>query len=363
MKQVYMILTNGFDPDVRVYKEAKYLVNNGFKVTILCWDRKCEYMEKTEEIIDGINVKRFHILSEPGTGMKQLSSYLKFIIQVRKYLNEKEYEYLHCHDFDGVVVGFLLKNRKHKKIIFDMHEIYSDFAYGKLAIFKIIFKYIVLKCNYIIYVNDAQKENLSENIKKKIVYIPNYPENHYYQPIEKKIDDKLKINYIGAVRDFKSLSCLAEIDKDDGKIQVGIYGDGVSYQKLYEKYNTRENVKIYGKYNGIQECGEIYRNTNILYCSYDSLNVNWKNAFPVKLYEAVITKTPVIVTKNTVAANFVVENCIGEVIDYNDVTSLEDAVKKIQENYDEYIENLSKISSLYCWDSIITNINKIYDMK
>ena len=35
--KVYMILTNGFDPDVRVYKEAKYLVEKNFEVTILCW--------------------------------------------------------------------------------------------------------------------------------------------------------------------------------------------------------------------------------------------------------------------------------------------------------------------------------------
>ena len=34
-----MLLTNGFDPDVRVYKEALYLVGRGFSVTVLCWDR------------------------------------------------------------------------------------------------------------------------------------------------------------------------------------------------------------------------------------------------------------------------------------------------------------------------------------
>ena len=46
--KVYMILTNGFDPDVRVYKEAKYLVEKNFEVTILCWDRRCEYIDKEE---------------------------------------------------------------------------------------------------------------------------------------------------------------------------------------------------------------------------------------------------------------------------------------------------------------------------
>ena len=70
--KVYMILTNGFDPDVRVYKEAKYLVEKNFDVTILCWDRRCEYIDKEEEILDGIKIKRFFIPSTPGTGLKQL---------------------------------------------------------------------------------------------------------------------------------------------------------------------------------------------------------------------------------------------------------------------------------------------------
>ena len=63
--KVYMILTNGFDPDVRVYKEAKYLVEKNFEVTILCWDRRCEYIDKKEEILDGIKIKRFFIPSTP----------------------------------------------------------------------------------------------------------------------------------------------------------------------------------------------------------------------------------------------------------------------------------------------------------
>ena len=113
-----MILTNGFDPDVRVYKEAKYLVEKGFNVTILCWDRRCEYLNKEEESIDGIKIKRFFIPSVPGTGIKQLLPYFKFIKEVRKHLKDKEYTYLHCHDFDGFIVGMCTKKRKSLTLFF-----------------------------------------------------------------------------------------------------------------------------------------------------------------------------------------------------------------------------------------------------
>ncbi|WP_406547903.1 hypothetical protein ACI7YV_17510 [Clostridium ljungdahlii] len=56
---IAMILTNGFDPDPRVYKEAKSLTKLGHKITILCWDREGTYIDKPEENLDGIKIVRF----------------------------------------------------------------------------------------------------------------------------------------------------------------------------------------------------------------------------------------------------------------------------------------------------------------
>lgn len=47
-------LTNAYDPDVRVYKEAVYLVRRGFSVTILCWDRTPEKEYPAHEVKEGI---------------------------------------------------------------------------------------------------------------------------------------------------------------------------------------------------------------------------------------------------------------------------------------------------------------------
>ncbi len=54
MAIVKMILTNGFEPDLRVYKEAKYLISKGHKVEIICWDREARYKDKPNEIIEVI---------------------------------------------------------------------------------------------------------------------------------------------------------------------------------------------------------------------------------------------------------------------------------------------------------------------
>ena len=73
-----MILTNGFDPDPRVYKEAKSLKKLGHKVTILCWDREGTYIDKQEEDLEGIHIVRFFGNAEYGTGYKQIFKFLNF---------------------------------------------------------------------------------------------------------------------------------------------------------------------------------------------------------------------------------------------------------------------------------------------
>ena len=73
MKKVKMILTNGFGPDVRVYKEAKYLVSKGFDVEILCWDRENEFAGAESDNVGGYGSKGSSRLRSMGLGIGSLS--------------------------------------------------------------------------------------------------------------------------------------------------------------------------------------------------------------------------------------------------------------------------------------------------
>lgn len=77
-----MILTNRYDPDVRVFKEAKYLVSKGFDVEILCWDRQREFGDRSVEVNEGIKIRRFYPYAKYGSGIKQLNAFFMFMKQV-----------------------------------------------------------------------------------------------------------------------------------------------------------------------------------------------------------------------------------------------------------------------------------------
>ncbi|PYG87171.1 glycosyltransferase involved in cell wall biosynthesis [Ruminiclostridium sufflavum DSM 19573] len=365
MEKAIMIVTNRYDPDVRVHKEAKYLRSKGFDVEVLCWDREGEYINKSNEKIDGIVIRRFFPYAKYGTGIKQLIAYIKFIIEIKKYLSKVEYSYLHCHDLDGIIAGFFL-NKEKAKLIFDMHEFYEVlWKNQKLRyIIRSIVSFFQNKSDAIIYVNEEQMKVTKQKYRLKSFYLPNYPDEEYFKDIKKSYSDSLRIAYIGAVRQSFELKNLMDACKDLKNVEVIIHGMGVAYKYLRSIEANYNNVKVTGTYSVFQ-IGELYRNTDILYVVYPMDTAQNRLAFPVKFYEAILTKTPVIVSKGSVIEEFVKEHNIGLSVDGNNTEDILKCINNIVKNrdiLDLQTKNISKIQFWYTWNKVINHLDKIYNI-
>ncbi len=365
-KRVKMILTNRFDPDVRVYKEAKYLVQKGFNVEILCWDRENEYKDREAEIVDGISVKRFFPYSKYGTGTKQIKSYIRFIKECKEYLKNQEYDYLHCHDLDGVIAGYIFK-MPNIKLIFDMHEFYeAQVSKQKIRyILHSLVNYMQGKSDFIIYVNELQTTVMSTKNIRKIIFLPNYPDENNYIGVGKVHSDKLRISYIGAVRQFNELKNLMDACKDIRDIQISIHGAGVDYKRLNNIKNDYKGVEVTGVYH-FKESAKLYSKADILYALYPINALQYRASYPVKLFEAIITKTPIIVSKGTVLEEFIKKNDIGFVVDPSNVQEIKNLINIINENrriLDEKSKNLEKIQFDYSWKEVVKNLDEAYEVQ
>jgi len=364
MQKVKMIVTNRFDPDVRVYKEAKYLASCGLDVEILCWDREGEYRHREYENIDGIKVKRFFPYAKYGTGLKQVIPYIRFIKACKNYLKDKEYHYLHCHDLDGVIAGYFCKH-KNSKLIFDMHEFYE--GQGSKQKIKLIIRKIVSfmqrNSDFIIYLNEIQKTHVKENNRNKLIYLPNYPEIEYFKCYKKVESTNLRISYIGTVRQYNELKNLMDAAVNLDNIEISIHGSGIAYNALKRIEKDYKNTKITGVYHYSQSA-KLYSQADLLYIVYDMRVENWKNGYPVKFYESIITKTPVIVCRGSVLEEFLKEHDIGFVVDGSNVEEIKQLLEYIRDNRHvlvEKIKNLEKIQYEYTWNSVVNNLNRAYE--
>lgn len=218
------------------------------------------------------------------------------------------------------------------------------------------------KSKFIIYLNEAQKFNMKEKNINKLIYLANYPEIKSYKCCEKTQSDKLRISYIGAVRQYNELKNLMDAAIDLEDIEISIHGAGVSYKplKTIEKYY--KNSKITGTYH-FSQSAELYSQADLLYAVYDMKLANWKNSYPVKFYETIITKTPIIVSKGSVLEEFLEEHDIGFVVDGSNIDEIRKLIIYVRDNrylLDEKIKNLETIQYDYTWDKVVKNLDRIY---
>lgn len=358
-----MILTNRFDPDVRVYKEAKYLVEKGHEVEILAWDREHQYLNEDKKNYNGIKVTRFYPFSKYGSGSKQIIPYIKFIREIRSYLKRAKYDFLHCHDLDGALAGLFVK-KKYKKFIFDMHEYYEIQGRKKKIrlLIRLLVNYIQNKSDNIIYVLDEQIDKMKVNNKKKLIYLPNYPEVNNYIISDRHSKSTLYISYIGAVRQYQELMNLMLASKDQKNIQVQINGDGVAYEALNKESSHFDNVIVTGRYE-YSDSKELFNHTDVLYAVYPNSNLQYRVALPVKLFEAIASGTPLIVSRNTKLEEFVEKYDIGFSIDPESVEQLQNLLIDLTENREllEYKKkNIEKIRYKFRWENVVNALDQIY---
>lgn len=352
---VLMVLTNGFDPDPRVYKEAKILAENGYEVEILAWDRDGRYKGREDEMTEGIKVRRFFIRSAYGSGTKQMSSYLKFCMQARRYASGRDYRLIHAHDIDGMFAAVMIA--RHKKIIWDMHEFFDGFDYGTIrktinrTMARICFRY----ADAIIYVVDSQRRRYASMVRKKTLQetVMNCADLSVFSSFSRQASDKLRISFIGTVREFDTIKLMMDVAEKFDDVVFYIHGGGVSYEDIKAISGSYRNTVIQGRFD-FKDVKQLYQNTDIVYSIYDSTQLNIKEAFPAKGFEAIISETPVITNKNTYFGDLVQQSDIGFVIDERSPDDLEALVGSLlcdRAVLHQKAENIKKIKKDFLWET------------
>ena len=119
--KVSAVVSNGCNPDPRVLREARWLVDEGHEVTIHAFDRLQNL--PLEETVEGVHIRRHRVGNTPyGGTISTVRGLRKFRNSVLKSLGE--IDLLHCHDADTLD----LSNHVDIPVIFDMHDLHHTWA-------------------------------------------------------------------------------------------------------------------------------------------------------------------------------------------------------------------------------------------
>ena len=345
MKKVIHILPSIYSIDSRVINETKYLTKY-YDVTVICYQNN----ENDK------NNYGLHLIEIKPTKFK----FFNLIINAIKFCKLNDVKLIHCHDFQGLIIGHIINTYFFSKytLIYDSHELWSEAIYKKnkknLVFRKIaikIEKFIAKKVRNIITVSnsikDYQTSYFNSNNIEVVRNIPSYMEKvesnylreHFSISSERKI-----LIYQGLISEARGVFDLynnfnnCEESQNYSLVYLG-YGPDIDILKELVKNN--DNVFIHDKVKQNQ-ISKITCSADIGIHPLQNTCLNHEYALPNKLFEYLNSGLVLITTELTEMKNELDQNKIG--FCYSNSLELNEILKKLRLDkslYDSILANVS----------------------
>lgn len=380
-----MLLTTDLKSDARVYQEARSLLKYGYDVTVVMWNRKS--CSKRKEMYDGIKVDSVS-LSVPFTVPRvSLLPYLVlFNLMTFFKLLFMDFDVVHCHDLDTLLAGLFAGKLKHKKIVYDAHEIYPLMVQSYVP--KIIDEMLSLvefslikKVDALITVNKILVKYFEEGTrnKAKISLIMNCKDPSVFKTSEKEItefkvrlgiENHFVILYAGWLMPDNGLEELfCAIEKLDGQMRdmvAVICGDGYAegeFKRMVKEKNIENYVKFVGKVQS-KDIPLFVNACDIMYMVYKSTNKYASLATPSKLFDAIIAGKPVVASNFGNVKQIVEKEGIGLLVNSEKIDELCSALLRLKHDKrlrEELSEKAKSMSKTYNWASMEKKLLHLYE--
>ena len=335
---ILMFLSKEILTDDRVYREAKALVDAGYEVTVIMWDRYGE--RKLKESVDGIDIVRIR-----SNGLMKLLPNnlfrnpiwwrLAYKKGLELYRSGYKFDIVHCHDLDTLKIGVWLKKKLGIKLIYDAHEIFGYMLEDSLSRFtvRMIYKLessCIKNVDYIITVNHPLKDYFEKNSNCDVTIIMNCKDLVGTQYIPPK-NDVFTICYFGNLVESRMFPELVDICGNIENIKFVIAGKKTgAYEEVEKRSKLYGNVEFLGT---IPHTEVIPRtlSSNAIICMFDPNSASHRVGLPNKIFEAMVCGRPIIVTKGLYySTEFVDKEKIGLSVS-NTPEEIKQAIEKLRD--------------------------------
>lgn len=322
---VYYVRSTSIVNDSRASKEIYSLIQNGFNVTVLGWDRDSRVENHKKIQINSVDVKSkfFKFKAGYGNSKKNIVGLLFFQIWELVVLikNSRKYSCIHACDFDCGFMSFIASIVCKKKLVYDMYDYYTDSRpMGKKAE-KIVNKLENAVINFAdvsIICGEWRRNQIINTNPKKLIVIHNTPSisNISDKKIIKSSSKKLKVVYVGILQTDRLLLEVLEQFKLNQDIELHVGGFGIYENDFKEASSKYKNIYYYGslKYSDVLQ---LEKDCDILFATYNPEIKNHKYSAPNKVYEAMALEKPIIVCNDTGIDELIRSNNTGISIDYS----------------------------------------------
>lgn len=237
----------------------------------------------------------------------------------------------------------------------DLHAIQLGRGF-KSRILKKFEGWLLKKAEMLIYSAPAfYDEYYSSIYQGQAVLLENLPQPTAWENYTQHSFDgaTFKIGYIGIIRYMNPLINLVKAIEDMRSAGIRcsvLFAGGGKAVQLKEHVRTEQAFDFVGRFEYTAEVAHLHNDVDLIYAVYDRFDRNCQIAMPTKFYEALITRIPIIVSKDTFVGKLVEEMGIGIAVDGESVEALVAALTNVLIEDSWYIRAKAKLSGLNIQD-------------
>lgn len=363
VKHTLMLVTNDFEPDQRVRKEAQSLLRFGMHVSVICLNRLPQYSAASRSV-EGIAV---HSVSSgplsPGRlwslGKSLVVFYIKSLCVARLIDKRRRVHVIHCHDLDTLVLGWLLKTMFRVPLIYDMHDWYPSYFHSKMArrMMSAIDSWFCQTAEGLIVVND-HFQNAIRRKRDDVKVIMNTPVLEGHGPVAAT---GVGLFYSGNLDSLRDMRYAMDTFRECG-LPVELVGDGPLYSD-YRTMSLDSRIRVPGRVSA-EAVVELTKDCFAVLALYDTSHPNNRLATPNKVFEAMKFGKPSLVSGGTVMADIVESEGCGIAVEYGNAESLRAAIEmlKLPDVYRKMSQNgCTAFLRSYNWQAMESRLWTLYE--
>ena len=211
-------------------------------------------------------------------------------------------------------------------------------------------------CRRVIVTDDFRRNLLATFVKPRTLVIPNVPFKTEASTIVKHRNETLTLAYFGSLAEYRGTAFVRALLEALPHVRVlcaGWPADDSSRQLIDHPAVTYLSIITQEEANAI-----IAREVDYIVAIYPRGNLNNYYASPNKLYDAIHTRTPLIIGDNVKVSEFVAENGLGLVVNETQLTDPSALCALLLEKRTDFIIDPELIDH-FCWENFE---NKLLDV-
>ena len=309
----------------------------------------------------------------PWVRNKEKDTFSYWELQVFEFIKNKKPDIIHVHDLPALNLGVSLKQELNCPLVYDAHEIYP-FQPGYDAVTKDKLyqaeKSMIKFADLVVVINQDQAEfmmaeygSFSYSILTNATSYPHaYVKNKRYNLIRErlKLGDKTKlILFQGGVNRLRKIDYLIEaisLSTENVHLILMTWGAEIQdFKSMARALNVENRVHFIDPVPW-EEVLFWAASADIGFLPYQALDLNTKLSSPNKMYEFILSETPMIASQDLINVRRVFEKeKVGLLWNLKKPRDYAEAINKLLKDeklYDEFKKNLKICSDRYTWESL-----------